>query len=535
MHIGRTGAKLLLRDPLIKRTFSLTEPRWRSRWTRQLLLLMLAVALGAGAEAQTGAGTSEEARKAWGFDRSDLAPHAGVRFGVLGNGMRYAVMRNASPAGGFAARLRVDVGATAEGTREQGFVHLIEHLIFQESMSFPAGALPLMLAHQGLKRLEDFNAFTSYDETVYRLDLAKSDARSRETALNVMREIADRLAFTRGAVAGVKKQVLAEIDARDATQDRVAAAQNQFLLPGTPLARGPVAGSSASVRRADAAALRRLYEIYYVPRRTVLVLVGDFDPAVAEAEIVRHFADWRADTAQTAPAPPPAIAGRHGVEARLFVGRAAPTSVSIASVESVGEASDRGVKRDANFLERLGSEMLNRRLAALAARPGAPIAGGEAAIYTHFSTARLASVDLAARDRDWRGALQAGARELRRATEGGFTQAELDAQITASRAALARDAGARTSPELADAIVDAAGRGIVFTEPADPAASAAYLARIRLEDVNAAFRAAWASGARLIFVSHSRRIAGGERAVLDAWTQTRSMAASEPTPNSPQR
>ena len=479
-----------------------------------LLAVLVALAPISTAVAQP---TGDAARKAWGFDKSDLAPHPGVRFGVLANGMRYAVMRSARPAGGFSARLRVDVGATAEGQREQGFVHLIEHLIFQESTSFPAGALPLMLAHQGMRRLADFNAFTSYDETVYRLDLAKSDARSRETALNVMREISGRLAFTRGAVAGVKKQVLEEIRARDAVQDRVAAAQNDFLLPGTPLARGPVAGSEASVRRASAAALRRLYELYYVPRRTVLVLVGDFDPAVVEAEIVAQFGDWQARAGDAAPAPPPAIAARRGVEARLFVDRAAPTSVTIASAESIGAASDRGVQRDAHFLERLGSEMLTRRLAALAAGSDSPITGGEAAIYTHFSTARLASVDVGARGRDWRGALQAGARELRRATQEGFTQAELDAQLAASRAALARDAAPRTSAALADAIVDAAGRGIVFTEPADPAASAAYLARVRLADVNAAFKAAWASPARLIFVSHDRRIAGGEAAIAGTW------------------
>jgi len=482
--------------------------------------LVLAPAVVASASAQPAPVISEAAREAWGFDRSDLAPHPGVRFGVLGNGMRYAVMRSARPAGGFSARLRVDVGATAEGAREQGYVHLIEHLIFQESTNFPALALPSMLAHQGLRRLEDFNAFTSYDETVYRLDLAKSDARSRETALNVMREIAGRLAFTRGAVAGVKRQVLAEIEARDAVADRIAAAQNAFLVPGTSLARGPVAGSAASVRRADAAALRRLYELYYVPRRTVLVLVGDFDPAVVEAEIRRHFADWQARGAHVAPAPPPAIASRRGVEARLFVDRAAPTAVTIASVESLGAASDRGVSRDAHFLERLGSEMLTRRLAALAGHADAPVAGGEAAIYTLFSTARVASLDVAARNRDWRGALQAGARALRRATQEGFSQAELDAQLAASRLGLARDAGPRTSAALADSIIDAAGRGIVFTEPADPAASAAYLARVRLEDVNAAFKAAWASKGRLIFVSHSRRIAGGEGVIAAAWAET---------------
>jgi zinc protease len=469
------------------------------------------------AAAQTLSQPSAAARAAWGFDRSDLAPHPGVRFGVLGNGMRYAVMRNAATAGGLSVRFRFDVGARVEGPRERGFVHLIEHLVFHGTPNIPEGSFALMLAHRGLRRWTDFDAFTSFDETVYRLDMAKSDLPARDVSLMLMREIASNLLFTRRMVEGAKQKVREEIAARDAVQDSIMAAQNAFFLPGTPLARGPVAGTQRQVGRATAAALRRLYDLHYVPRRATLVMVGDFDPERVEAEIAARFSDWARRGGAPPDIPTPGISVRSNTEARLFVHPQAPTTVTIASVIPLSGTADEGRARDASFLEQLGAEILNRRLARMAAGPDAPFAAGTVSLYDRFSTARVAELQLGAKDRDWLRALTTGAVELRRAVEGGFTQGELDSQLAVSRAALARASAPRTTPALADAIVDAASRSIVFTVPGDPAATDAYLAQIRLTAVNTAFAAAWARPERLIFVSNNRRISGGEAAVAEAW------------------
>ncbi|HEV2080010.1 MAG TPA: pitrilysin family protein [Allosphingosinicella sp.] len=484
----------------------------------RFFLLWLALAVLPPANAAQAPEPSAAAKTAWGFDRSDLTPHPEVRFGVLGNGMRYAVMQSAVPAGGISVRLRLDGGSSVEGDRELGFMHLVEHMIFHGSANLPEGALPLMLRHQGLRRWSDFNAFTSFDETVYRLDLAKSDGRARETAMVLMREIASNLRFNRTAVEGAKKNVREEIRGRNAVEDRLAAAQNAFFAPGTPIARGPVAGTEGSVRRANGEALRRLYERYYTPRRATLVVVGDFDPAAVEAEIQARFSDWRTGEHPEPKRRVPFLRSDRGTQAHLFVDPAAPTIVTITTVSPLASSGDASTGRDSYFLEHLGSEMLNRRLARIASRPDAPFSSADSAVYDHFATARLARIEVSAKERDWRSALRGGATELRRALDHGFSQAELDEQLAASLAALAKDAAPQSSSALADAIVDAVARGIVFTAPADGSSTAAYLARVRLDQVNAAFRAAWSSPNRLIFASHDRPIAKGDRQLLEAWT-----------------
>jgi zinc protease len=429
--------------------------------------------------------------------------------------MRYALMRNAVPGGSLSLRLRFDAGASVEGERELGFMHLLEHLIFHGTPNIPEGSLALMMAHRGMRRITDFNAFTSYEETVYRLDMARSDAAARDAALMLMREVAGNLSFGRRAVEGAKRKVREEIRAREAVKDRLTTAQNAFFAPGTPIARGPVAGTVASVGRANGAALRRLYELHYLPNRAVLVAVGDFDPATAEAEIAARFGDWKTKAAPPQSPPPPLIVSGRRTQFRVFNHPKAPTAVTIASVGPLARSADAAAPRDAGFLEHLGAEMMSRRLARIASAPDAPFLDPSVAIYDHFSTARVASIDLAARDRDWRRALRAGALELNHVLAEGFSKDELAEQLAVSRNALARAAAQRTTPALADAIVDAAGRGIVFTVPADPAATSAYLARLRLDDVNAAFRSAWSRNGRHIFLSHNRRVPEAE--VAEAW------------------
>jgi len=489
------------------------SPPWRCGVAALAGLLLAAPLAPACAE------NSAAVARAWGFDRSDLRPHPGVRFGVLANGMRYAVMRNAVPGDGLSARLHIAAGATAQGARQDGYMHLIEHLIFEGSANLPRGALLLMLPSQGLRRFADFNAATAPGETLYRLDIAKADARARATVLTVMREVASQLVFDRRTVARAKTAVLAELAGRDTVRDRIIAAQTAWLMPGRRPAGAALAGSAGSIRGAGGEALRQLYARTYVPERTTLVLVGDFDPVAAEAEIVARFADWQAQRPLPPPSPTttsgataatPVAAAPRRRRAGLFVDPAAPTSVVIAAVGAVTGA-DAVDGRDTAFNQHLAAEMLSRRLARTA-----PSSGGSAAVYGDFGTARVARIDLAAPDRDWRRALRTGSDALAAVLATGFTQAELDAQLAVSRDALLAAAAPRSNPRLADGIADAVGRGIVFTAAANASAALAYLDRVRLAEVNAAFRTAWSGRERLAFVTHDEDIPGGEAAVAAA-------------------
>jgi zinc protease len=254
-----------------------------------------------------------------------------------------------------------------------------------------------------------------------------------------------------------------------------------------------------------------------VPQRATLVLVGDFDPLAVEREIALHFADWRrpatTERAGDSPAQSQAVVETPFSSSSTGVLRPQPASPR----SSRSAAQDNSPRRDSSFLEQLGTEMLTARLARAASSPDARYAAASASLYDHFSTARVASIDVEARERDWAGGLQAVGLELRRAIAQGFSPAELTEQLAKTRRTLTQKSRPMTSSALADAIVDAVGRGLVFTKPGDPAATTAYIARVRLEDVNAAFRTAWGKQDRLILVSHHRPVPRAEAAIRAAW------------------
>src|ERR1700753_1148086 len=61
---------------------------------------------------------------------SDLEADPSGTFGVLPNGMRYAIKRNALPAGSVSMRLRIAAGSDMEAPDQYGLAHFLEHMAF---------------------------------------------------------------------------------------------------------------------------------------------------------------------------------------------------------------------------------------------------------------------------------------------------------------------------------------------------------------------------------------------------------------------
>ena len=124
----------------------------------------------------------------WPQSRSDLKPDPNIRFGALPNGMRYAIMKNATPPGQASLRLRIDAGSLEETDDQQGLAHFLEHMAFNGSKAVPdRGEMVKILERHGLAFGADTNAQTSFDATVYKLDLPKTDEDTIDTTLMLLR------------------------------------------------------------------------------------------------------------------------------------------------------------------------------------------------------------------------------------------------------------------------------------------------------------------------------------------------------------
>ena len=124
----------------------------------------------------------------WAQAVSDIPADANVRFGTLPNGMRYAILKNATPPGQASLRLRIAAGSLMENENQLGLAHFMEHMAFNGTTNVPENELLRILERLGLAFGADTNAFTSFDQTAYTLELPRTNDETVDTSLRIMRE-----------------------------------------------------------------------------------------------------------------------------------------------------------------------------------------------------------------------------------------------------------------------------------------------------------------------------------------------------------
>src|SRR5215831_19408022 len=94
-----------------------------------------------------------------------------VKKATLPNGFEYFIRQNTKPAQRVSMRLAVKAGSMMEADDQQGLAHLIEHMAFNGSAHFKPGEVFAYFESVGARLGPHVNAYTSFDETVYMLDL----------------------------------------------------------------------------------------------------------------------------------------------------------------------------------------------------------------------------------------------------------------------------------------------------------------------------------------------------------------------------
>ena len=364
----------------------------------------------------------------WAQARSDVAPDPTIRFGALPNGMRYAIRKQSIPAGQAAIRLRMDAGSLMETDAQQGLAHFLEHMAFNGSKAVPEGEMIKILERLGLAFGADTNASTNFDETVYKLDLPRTNDETVDAALMLMREAAGNLTLDQGAIDRERGVVLSEERARDTPPYRIYKERLGFFLKGQrPPTRYPI-GQVQVLETAPASEFTDFYHRYYRPERAVLVAVGDFDVDAMEAKIKAKFGDWT-PTGPAGEAPNLGQLQQRKTEARLVVEPGAPLSMQIAWMRKPDLAADTIARRKSDLVEQLGFSVLNRRLQRLARADQPPFLASGVFKNNEYNAAESTLLIVNAEPGRWREALAAAEQEQRRAVQYGVRQDELDREI----------------------------------------------------------------------------------------------------------
>ena len=465
---------------------------------------------------------------------SDLKPDPAVHFGTLPNGLRYAVRANPEPKGRASLRLLVEAGAFHEKDDQNGLAHFLEHMAFNGSEHYAPGSLVKYFQRMGMSFGGDTNANTWFDRTLYLQELPNTSSETLAEGLRVFSDFAGSLMLKPDQIDKERGIVLSEKRTRDSVGYRISRATQKFLLGGSLFEVRDVIGQTEVLEQAQSDRFVDYYNTWYRPELMSVIVVGDVDATVVEKQIIATFSPL----APRAPARPLPDLGKLPTAAGLrvfnhFESEAPDTDVTIAAVTPHGRDPDTAARQLRDLPRQLANAMINRRLAVLAKKEGAPFIGGGTNVSDRFGFYREAAISLTCKADQWAAALGVAEQELRRAIEFGFQLAEL--KEVAARQLNALEQAVKTAPtrhsnsiadELAQSLLDRE----VYTAAADDLALLKpALEKLTVADCLTALHEAWSPASRAVLVTGNAKIEGdASAAITAAYTKAHAATVSAP-------
>jgi zinc protease len=210
---------------------------------------------------------------------------------ILSNGLKCVLVYNAEPKGRAEIRLALNIGSLVEEEDQRGVAHLIEHLAFNGSKRFPAHEAVEFWEALGMSFGPHTNAYTSHDETVYRLHIPTDSLAHLSAAVALAADWLSGLDLDSTAIEKERGIILEEwrLSAKGA-QGRISARFLAALFGNSRYAERFPIGTESSIRSLSHEALRRFYKDWYKPQNATLIIVGDF-PMDSAKNIVRKEFD----------------------------------------------------------------------------------------------------------------------------------------------------------------------------------------------------------------------------------------------------
>ena len=210
--------------------------------------------------------------------------------GTLSNGMAYYVRQNEEPLDRAQLSLVLKAGSVLEEENERGLAHFVEHMAFNGTERFEKQQIVDYLESIGSTFGADLNAYTSFDETVYWLEIPTDDPEILETAFEILSDWAYAVSFDPEEVELERDVILEEWRLSQGFGSRF---QENWFPPifgeSRYTERAPI-GLTDIIETAPRDRLVEFYERWYRPELMAVVAVGDFDVEQIEAKVKQHFA-----------------------------------------------------------------------------------------------------------------------------------------------------------------------------------------------------------------------------------------------------
>jgi len=348
-----------------------------------------------------------------------------VTLGTLPNGLRYYIRENHEPKQRAELRLVVHAGSVLEDDDQQGLAHFTEHMAFNGTSHFHKQAIVDYLESVGMRFGADLNAYTSFDETVYMLEIPTDTASVFRTAFQILEDWASTVSFDSVEIDKERGVVIEEWRLGRGANGRMLDKQFPILLKGSKYAERLPIGKKETLESFKRPELVRFYKDWYRPDLMAVIAVGDFDAREVEGLIREHFSRLQNPPNER---PRPVTDVADNTEPLFAIAsdpEATSTSVGVAFKQALRDHSTYGAYRQ-GLVEDLFSAMLNARLYEISQKADPPFLGAGVGQGRFIGAKEFFQMFAAVKDGAIPPGLDALLTEATRVERFGFTAPELE-------------------------------------------------------------------------------------------------------------
>jgi zinc protease len=348
-----------------------------------------------------------------------------ITVGTLPNGLRYYVRANSQPRGRAELRLVVNAGSVLEDEDQRGLAHFVEHMSFNGTLHFPKQQIAGFMQSLGMRFGAHVNAHTTFDETVYELQIPTDNPATIDRSLLILEDWTHNVSFDPAEIDRERGVVLEEWRLGLGAAERIQQRQFPLLLKASRYAERLPIGKPEIIQNVNHDRLKQFYLDWYRPDLMAVIAVGDFDKSMIEAQIKSHFG---AIPPASSPKPRPAYAvpDQPGTLYSVTTDpEATSTHVGVYSKRAARDQSTIGAYRQ-QMVEQLFTGMLSARINEIAQKPDAPFLRAQANHDLFVRAEEAATLDAIVAPGGVERALSALFTEIDRIARFGFTATELN-------------------------------------------------------------------------------------------------------------
>jgi zinc protease len=348
-----------------------------------------------------------------------------ITIGTLPNGLRYYIRANGKPEQRAELRLAVNAGSILEDDDQQGLAHFVEHMAFNGTKHFPKQDVVSFMQSIGMQFGAHVNAYTSFDETVYMLQVPTDKRDVLDKAFLILEDWAQAVTFDPAEVDKERGVVVEEWRLGRGAGTRMMDKQLPVLLNGSRYAQRIPIGKKDILDTFKADRLKKFYADWYRPDLMAVVAVGDFDKAAIETMIKSHFGSIP-KPATPKPRQTFSVPDHPGTLYTIATDKEAPNaSVSVYNLLPMRDPTTVGAYRR-QIVENIFASMLSTRFQEIAQKPDAPFLGAGTGRGLFVRSREATTLSAMVKENEIDRGLQAMYTEAERVARFGFTETEFD-------------------------------------------------------------------------------------------------------------